>query len=247
MAVRRIQCREHQGGIFTIQVKRGRQPVRCKPEYPCDKADQPQPKTLLVKPPTRFEGACPECGGKGGHTATCSHSGRVAAPERATEVRTSPNASLPMAKAAKERLEAVGWTCQGRAWIDAGEGYASVTASRGEETLLMEWCETKVIRQDYSMNSPNPDRNGIPPHKLNFEPEEVTDSELARLVTGMKVTWWNSLAGSAETAIVGNKVNIEHIYVGGGDTDNSKRIVKFIDHSGGGFRAFHAGALLKVG
>lgn len=196
--MRRIQCRAHPGGIFSITPKRGRQPVSCKPEYPCDRAA-----------------------------------------ERAAEAPLTVNPSLPLAKAAKERLVALGWVCEGRA-----QGVtATVNARRGDETLLLEWDAGKIVTQNYSLFSEDPRENGIPAHRLNFEPAEVTDSELVRLISGMKVTWWNTLAGSTESGIVGKKVSIEHLY----DDDTSKRIVKFIDHGGGGFRAFHDTALLKVG
>ncbi len=97
------------------------------------------------------------------------------------------------------------------------------------------------------MEFEKPSDNGYPPNDLHFNPAEVTDSELVRLIKGMKVTWWNTIAGSKETAVVGGNVTIEHIFFTNGDEDNSKRIVKFIDHGGGGFRAFHVSALLKVG
>lgn len=199
-----------------MPARKGRPPVKCTEEYPCDKVGE------VVTP----------------------------APERVSEAPARPNDSLPLAMASKARLEAVGWTVKGRAWFDTGDGpeaVAEITCSRGAETLIMVWVDGRLNRQDYQMESIRAVENGIPTHSLPFNPEEVTDSELARLISGMKVTWWNSLAGARETAIVSNKINIEHIFVGGGDTDNSKRIVKFIDHSGGGFRAFHAGALLKVG
>jgi hypothetical protein len=157
--------------------------------------------------------------------------------------------------AAKARLEAVGWTVKGRAWIavDTGKSEqmaycAEILCSRGAETLIIIWSDGVLIRQDYQMESIRAVENGIPPSSLSFDPNEMTDGELVRMVRGMKVTWWNTIAGSRETAIIGTgNVAVEHLFVGGGDTDNSKRIVKFLDHSGGGFRAFHVAALLKVG
>ncbi len=89
--------------------------------------------------------------------------------------------------------------------------------------------------------------NGIPRHHLHFDPDETTDSELVRLIRGMKVTWWNTIAGATETAVIGGNVTVEHMFRANGDEDEPKRIVKFLDHNGGGFRAFHVAALLKVG
>ena len=319
---KRYQCRSHQGGIFSMPPRRGRPPVRCTPEHPCDRADAAQqvtsdqpnfdamtnselkayarehfstitkltsrasliramqaqlakrgarqvvtnvvrevpgvgkvavvttePRTVLVKPPTRFNGSCPECGATGGHRATCSHSGR--GPERNAEPRTSANDSLPLAMRAKAQLEPLGWTVKGRAWVEGASvvtHHAEVIASRGAETLVMHWVDGVLAEQQYSMEHLKESENGIPPHKLNFNPDEMTDGELVRMLRGMKVTWWNTLGSSTETAIIGPaNIAIEHLFVGGGDTDNSKRIIKFLDHSGGGFRAFHVGALLKVG
>ncbi len=111
----------------------------------------------------------------------------------------------------------------------------------------MNWLDGELIAQNYSMEFEKPSDNGYPPNDLHFNPAEVTDSELVRLIKGMKVTWWNTIAGSKETAVIGGNVTIEHIFFTNGDEDNSKRIVKFIDHGGGGFRAFHVSALLKVG
>jgi len=224
--------------------RRGRPPVRCTDDNPCTKADQQvgtvaEPKTVLVKPPTRFKDACPECGGKGGHTAKCSHSGRVAAPENDSEPRTGVNPSLAPAMEAKAQLMPLGWHVVGKAKGTS----AQLTAQRGSETLIMVWRDGEIVTQDYSLFYVKPSENEIPPHSLSFEPDELTNSELVQILRGMKVTWWNTLAHSTETAVVGNKVSIEHIY----DDDREKRIVKFIAHDGGGFRAFNVPALLKVG
>lgn len=167
----------------------------------------------------------------------------VKAPERHAAAPTGANPSLPLAMTAKERLTAVGWECAGK----ASEDFAELVCSRGEESLVMRWDAGTLTSQQYDMNSPNPNRNGIPPHRLNFDPTEVTDGELANLIRGMPIKWWNTLGSSEESAIVGNKVTVTHTFVGSGDTDNSKRVITFIDHGGGGFRSFHAEALLKVG
>ncbi len=230
MAVRRIKCRAH-GGIFTIQVKRGRQPVSCKPEFPCDRADTPEYKvgdTVTV-----------------GGIAFTKH---AELPESFAEAPKPANPSLPLAKAAKERLTAVGWVVHGRGFADDdGRWCAEVTASRDQETLIMQWLDGVCVRQDYSMEFAKPSQNNYPENDLHFDPAELSDSELVRMIKGMKVTWWNTIAGGKETAVIGGNVTIEHIFFANGDEDSSKRIVKFIDHGGGGFRAFHVSALLKVG
>lgn len=236
MAVRRIKCRAH-GGIFTIQVKRGGQPVSCKPEFPCDRATEETPKQMKERtsPIGNF-----------------NVSGMAAAVrERAAEAPKPVNPSLPPAKAAKERLTAVGWVVQGRAWYEDDTSqpgwWAEISASRDQETLVMQWRDGALHAQRYMMEFEKPSQNSYPPNDLHFKPDELSDSELVRMIKGMKVTWWNTIASSKETAVIGGNVTIEHIFFANGDEDNSKRIVKFIDHGGGGFRAFHVSALLKVG
>jgi hypothetical protein len=228
---KRFQCRTHEGGIFSMPARRGRPSVRCTEEHPCDKAEDYERATEPRKNRER------------------QLAKSVTRPvERNAEPRTMTNPSLPLAKEAKARLEAVGWVCKGRAFADDdGSWCAELTASRDQETLIMQWVDGNVVRQDYAMEFLKVEENKYPDRSLTFDPDEVTDSELIRMVRGMKVTWWNTIAGAKETAIVGGTVTIEHIFRDNGDEDNSKRIVKFLDHGGGGFRAFHSSALLKVG
>lgn len=280
---KRYQCRTHQGGIFSMPARRGRPPVRCTPEHPCDRAKtiEVAGKTVTVpngKPDFASMSNADLKAYAREHFSTIGKitsraqmitameaqlikrlDGAPPMPAKPAEsvpaVRTAPNDSLSSAKAAKTRLEAVGWMVKGRAWfcesaVTAGaqDHMAEVIASRGAETLVIQWINGVLLTQDYSMESLRQSENGIPAHSLSFNPDELTDSELVRMVRGMKVTWWNTIASSKESAVVGTaNVAVEHLFVGGGDTDNSKRIVKFLDHSGGGFRAFHVGALLKVG
>lgn len=221
MALRRIQCREHTGGIFSIQTSRGRQPVRCGGKYPtCDMSDNPD----------------------------VSYEELAAGRERAERVVAAAlpgNPSLTLAKAAKERLTAVGWVCEGRAWFDDEGDNAGITASRDQETLIMWWCRGALREQNYSMEFEKPSDNGYPPNRLHFSPDELSDSELVRMIQGMKVTWWNTLAGSEETAVVGSNVTVTHVYRDGREED-SKRMVTFVGRESG-FRTFHVSALLKVG
>ena len=159
---------------------------------------------------------------------------------------TGPTAE---AKAAKERLVALGWDAKGRAWTSDGRCHAEITATRGDEMLVMTWHDNVLIQQDYSLWSPDvPASNQRPAHKLGFDPDETPDRELVQRLAGMKVTWWNKLAGTQETAIMGkDKIRIEHSYTGIGDETPDDRIIHFCDPSSGGFRAFRVGALLKIG
>lgn len=244
MAIRRLKCRDH-NGIFTIITKRGKQPVRCTPANLCDRATtitiNGQAKTIVKSgaPPVETLKEMKE------------RTSPIGIPVSHANTMLGGNPSLTLAKAAKERLEAVGWVCQGKAGFgsehDAALAWASLTCSRDGETLIMNWFDGELVAQDYSMFHVEPRKNNIPENKLHFDPEEMTDSELVRLIKGMKVTWWNTIAGAEEKAVVGGTVTVEHIFFANGDEDNSKRIVKFLDHGGGGFRAFHVGALLKVG
>lgn len=167
---------------------------------------------------------------------------------RLPRVATSP--SLAKAKVAKEALEAQGWVCVGK-----GKGdQATLTCSRGEETLILNFSNGELVEQNYSLwNVDKPAENNIPNNKLSFDPDEMTDSELIRALSGMKVVWWNKLASNTETATVGpNKIVIEHCYAGNGEETPADRIVKFTDHTrqgdgiSGRMRAFRLGALLKV-
>lgn len=158
------------------------------------------------------------------------------------------NPSLAPAKVAKEHLEAQGWTVTGKAWAEDHHQFASITGARGDETIIMHWNDGQLIAQHYSLWSEVPRENNKPKGALTFDPDECTDRELVRALSGMRVTWWNKLGQLEETAVIGpNKITIEHAYSGTGDETPGDRIVKFTDHSGAGFRAFRVAALLKVG
>src|SRR6266481_2711351 len=113
--------------------------------------------------------------------------------------------SLMAAQAAKKKLEPLGWTCKGRAWIHMGRSnitvgplmigthiwqnldvmLAEVTASRGEETLIMTWADGECVRQDYSLwDDPAPGYAGYadsrPWNKLTLDPHELSDVELVK-------------------------------------------------------------------
>jgi len=227
-ATKRFICRTHPGGVFEKVAARGRQPVRCTADYPCDKSAEVS-NTIRDVPGV----------------------GKVAI-VTAAEAPKADNISLPLAMAAKERLIAREWVVKGRAWIDDTDDetngpWAEITASRDEETLVMKWHGGYLVEQNYSMEFLKPSQNGVPGRQLSFDPDELTDSELVKMIKGMRVTWWNTIGGSYDSAVIGDKVTIEHIFFSNGDEDNTKRIVKFVDRNAGGFRAFHVTALVKVG
>lgn len=173
---------------------------------------------------------------------------RAKAPEIDSEPRSQGNRSVEVAQAARAELEAVGWNSKGRGWTNGEDVYAELTANRGSETIVLTWCNGDLTGQDYSIWHSKPSRNAMPKRRLKFNPDEMTDGELIRAISGMKVTWWNSLAKSEESFTVGTKtLSIEHTFAANGDEDSAKRIVKFVDMNGGGFRHFHVDALLKVG
>lgn len=176
---------------------------------------------------------------------------RSQAVEEAPEVTTRRNPSVPMAHAARAALEPQGWNVAGRASFegDAQEGHAHVIATRGEEMITLRWINGKLVNQSYSLwNIDKPSKNNAPDHKLPFDPDEMTDNELVRAMSGMKVTWWNRIASATETAVVSkDNIKVIHSFDGGGDEIPAERVVSFVDMNGAGFRAFRMGALLKIG
>jgi len=157
--------------------------------------------------------------------------------------------SADKAKAAKAQLEAVGWAVKGRAWTSDGAGYAEITASRGDELIHMVWLDGVLHSQSYSLwDQEKPVANNKPPSKLGFDPDETSDIDVVRQLSGMRVTWWNKLGQIKESAIIpGDKIEIVHLYTGLGDETPGSRVIKFCDREAGGFRAFRLDALLKVG
>jgi len=229
MTVKRVKCREHDGW-FTIVVKAGRPPVKCLEDNRCD-AFTPAKRHVVTRENT------------------------ASAAEKRASVITAPvkppaNKSVPLAVACKAELDALGWTGKGRGWIEESDDamMAEVTAVRGSESLVITWNDGKVIRQDYNLWHNRRSLNGMPPSKLKFNPDEMTDRELVRQISGMKVTWWNTLGKTEESYVVsGDKLSIEHFYASNGEEDTGRRIVKFLDQNGNGYRHFHAEALIKVG
>ena len=228
MTITKIKCREH-GGYFTRPIRRGRPPVRCAEEYPCNaqQIDKPVPKAKpSINPVTKSVPA-------------------------STPVNDISQLSMAKAKAAKAQLELLGWTVAGKAWTgtESRNYFASITATRGEETLYMQWINGKCIDQQYSLwDVEKPAANSKPASNLPFDPEEIPDAELAQLLIGMKVTWYNRLSGQTETAYCGKEsIQVEHHYSGTGDERPGDRVIKFTDPDTQMFRAFRLDQLIKVG
>lgn len=240
-----ITCRTH-GGVFKIVARRGRRPVRCggtnsKGEqiprctrYPADSAPAATEARPVLKDTKRDL--------------------RVSVVTEAP-VETVVNISLPLAMKAKEMLTAKGWSVSGAAWLEdseegAGRRMAKLEAARDDEHLLMVWTDGELTTQEYRLwkDSQPPESNGRPKRNLGFDPDEMPDSELIRVLSGQKVAWYNRLGTNIESGTIGNKVQIAHTYLGGtGDENPGERVITFVDREGNGFRSFHVSALMKVG
>jgi len=272
-----LKCREHNGN-FMVEARRGRPPVKCNADNPCD-AVQTAKRKLAKATGMHEEQIVIRGTGKPTRKELAAERERLAVADKvavetnrrkdalaaeiksrrssvASEPRSPRNRSVPLAQAAKAELEAVGWTVQGRAYmmeLDTEEDVspdemAEITAVRGAESLVMVWSNGSLMSQDYSMWHSKPSKNHMPARRLKFNPDEMTDNELIRAISGMKVTYWNTLGKSEESYVVsGEKLSIEHFYSSNGDEDSARRMVKFIDLNGNGFRHFHVDSLLKVG
>lgn len=174
------------------------------------------------------------------------------AAEKPSEVVVKTNPALPLAQQAKEKLVPLGWTVQGRGWVDT-EQHARITATRGTELLVITWTVTAdgeiTCDQTYDLwNTEKPVENAKPKAALTFNPALVDDDELVRALMGQRVTWFNSIGKSRETATVSaGKIKIEKHYNESGHSVPSERIITFVDHEGTGYRSFRLSALLKVG
>jgi len=229
------RCRDH-GGTFYVQSRRGRPPVRCTEDNLCKQDNEGTPKRTRKE---LVERSMPIS------KAPTKHEAVITSP-----VKPPANKSVLQAQACKAELEALGWTAKGRGWVEESHGaaMAQVTATRGSESLVITWNDGKLANQDYNLWHNRRSLNGMPARKMKFNPDEMTDRELIRAISGMKVTWWNTLGKTEETYVVsGDKLSIEHFYASNGEEDTGRRIVKFLDQNGNGYRHFHAEALLKVG
>jgi hypothetical protein len=220
----RLHCEAH-GGYFYRVPKRGRVPRNCGGANPaCDAAqNEVEAEAPQETPGKRFPS--------------------VAKP------RSQGNPSLDKGQAAKALLEAQEWTVTGKAWTDENDSrWASVTAVRGEEMLHIVWQDGEVRDQVYNLwNLDTPSKNGRPNAHLPFDPDEIPDSELARILVGVKVRWWNKLGGMEETAIVGKDLQISLKWSGTGDAFPAARVISFVDAETKMYRAFRLDQLVKVG
>lgn len=264
----RITCRDH-GGTFERPVRRGRPPVRCSDDNMCSK--HPDVKVIqeapargrkgVVKPGTRRTKA-PLTPTKAQRDAAAVAAAKAKAlseplpkalqvpvktPRKAVEPSAPANPSVPMALAAKALLEPQGWTCHATTPTPVRVEFH---ASRGTERLALVWENGEPISQDYTLfDTEKLSANGIPAgkRKLPFDPDEMTDSELVKALSGMTVVWWNRIAQGEERATLPSKVQITHTFNGTGDEVPGDRVVTFVDVHGGGFRSFRAGALMRLG
>jgi len=231
-----VTCRTH-GGTFTVPVKRGRPPVNCTPENKCRKLEPVEVAMARAR-----------------HEDSRAYHRELATAVKPAESTPEPlyttgkaSRGVAKGKAAKAQLEAIGWQAEGK----GSNGKITLTATRGVELLVITWdMNGELISQDYSLwdTTVGTGRNGRPDHKLPFDPEETPDADLVRELSGMKVTWWNSLAQAETTDVVqAGTIKIEHSYETNGDEVYGDRTVKFIGYGGGGFRAFRLAALIKVG
>lgn len=167
-------------------------------------------------------------------------------------------ATVALAMEAKAKLEAQGWTCEGRGWVDpvevspgktvGGVPCAELIASRGDERITLLWRGDKLVDQQYSLwDMEQPHKNEMPEVGISSEFDEWSDKELVEYMAGKKVTWWNKLGKNKETAYVPETVKIAHNYNGVGDETPADRIVTIVDHGGTGYRSFRVGQLLKIG
>lgn len=241
-----ITCRTH-GGVFSIVPRRGRRPVRC---------DGTTGKGEPIPPCTRhhnYAGQAAEPVAQATEARPVLKS--IKRNLRASVVKEAPvtvtvNISLPPAMQAKETLTAKGWQVTGRAWEEDGKSFAGLNASRDDEHLTLVWVDGILRNQEYQLwkDSHTPEENGRPKTDLGFIPEELHDTELIRVISGQKVTWWNKLGSREETATIGNQVSVSHKYIGGtADENPGERVITFVDRNAGGYRSFHVSALMKVG
>lgn len=240
----KVPCREHPGGYFTRPQRRGRPPVRCAPEYPCTASTTEVKQATPEQVAKAVAKALDDAAANSRKRLTPENVGEVVATAR----RRQQGRSLVKAKQAKEQLQSLGWTVEGQG--SAKQDAAGITATRGTELLVMAWIDGNLTSQHYSLWDADhtPEANNRPRADLPFDPDEIPDRELVQKLSGVKVTWYNKLGDRIEESWISpNAVEIVHQYNGIGDETPGARIVRFVDASGGGFRAFRLDALTKVG
>lgn len=273
-----IQCRDHEGGTFQIPSQRGRPPVRCSAQNPCTvspltvaraksprrtsiERETPPARSTRQATPAQIKRAAERAATEPRMTKAerdaavlqaakrrVLQTSTVKAPSSAVVVRTGDTPSVAKAKAARELLAPLGWHCTARVMLPDTD-QIELTASRGEELLNIIWRDGELKGQHYSLwNTLKPSANKTPAHSLPFDPDEMPDRGLVDAIRGMKVTWWNRIAKSEETAVVSpDKVAVVHTFNGTSEEVPADRVITFTDYSGSGTRSFRVGALLKIG
>jgi len=189
----------------------------------------------------------------------------------ATNAVVTVNPSIPTARRLREQLEPLGWTAHARAYFEEDDtsiintsirrGMVEFNATRDSELITVLIDNGKVVDQRYSIwDADRPATNGMPRVRLPFDPEELSDIELIRELSGQKVTWWNRTGQTKEAAVIGatsedypnRKITIQHVITmtdGEPDELPGSRIVTFVDSTPNGaqFRSFAVGSLMKIG
>lgn len=258
-AMKSIQCNTH-GGTFQIPVRRGRPPVKCSEDNPCDMVKKSRTTTNAGARKARRESPS-DARQTRLAKAVQRRPDREEPAQKATRTRPEAgpvtvkhNPSIVLARKAKDQLEPLGWNLKGRQWTDEdGDAWAEITGTRGEETIAIRWVNGKFESQDYSLwdADKSPGQNGMSAGalkvqaRLPFDPGEMSDTELAKELAGRRVQWWNRIAQNTEDAVIGDKLKIEHTYTGGNET---ARQIHFVDATPnhGKFRAFNVDALMRV-
>lgn len=239
--------------------------MKCNPETPCDMV-RVSKKRVEAQQDAAWKASAANAKAKKGKTPAPPPPEEVeyGTPEEAAEttpkkrrkanpVVVSNNPSIPLAMHARGQLEPLGWALTGKAWFDEddGVGWAEVSGKRGVELIHLWFRDGQLHSSDYTLwDAAKESTNGRPKSRLPFNPDEMSDAELAAALRNRKVTWWNRIGKSRETAVVGEKFKIENNfnYKSNEDDEGEEylRIVTFVDKHGGGFRSFNVHALLKV-
>lgn len=261
MAMKRVKCRLHPGGFFSVPVKAGRTPVKCSSDNICTAHPAYRAAQATV---TGVDKRFPPVQNRRTRVVKQDPAPEPVKPRRTRQKATEAppvvvqhNPSVPLAYEARRLLEPVGWKVTGKAGMDAlgelgtdREGpWATVTGQRGTETLSLTWIAGKLTKQDYSMfPADKPTVPGMPRKRLPFNPNEMDDAGLVRAISGMKISWWNVMGQRRETATFprrgDQRVKVERLMNGHGDQE--ARVVSFVDQDGTGFRAFNVNALLDA-
>jgi hypothetical protein len=252
MATKKIKCRTH-GGFFTVEARRGRPPVKCTEDNQCDAQRVP---TSASSGRVRIESNQPVATLNVGRSANMASSKtRTSAATAASESvsDSAGNASWQAGRQATVKevnrvfteLSKLGWNAK-RSWED--KTTAEITATRGDEMIYVTVTNGQSSMQYSLWSFDKPQENGKPTSKLPFDPDEIGDRELVRLLAGVKVTWYNRLSGKEEHAYCGAvAIRVEHGYNARGDEMPGERIIKFTDPDDKHFKAFRLDQLLKVG